>query len=490
MSSDTFPKVAFIGLGAMGFAMSTHLVRTGFPVTGFDIYGPTLERWQSTCNDIPASRASTAQSPAEAVKDATVVCLMVANHHHVHSALFDDKVGAVHALPKDSTVIIHATIPPTQPASVRERLTNEFNRPDVKLIDAPVSGGVARSINGTLTIMTASDDPANLQQPDAKIVLENVASKGKTLYAIPGSLGGGESAKALNQVMCGIHIAASGEIFGLAAVLGLDTQKFYDSLVKKDSAGNPALGWSWMFENRGPRVLSATPPMASATSIIDKDVGIIRDEEVRLNVELPLLNRASEVIKEVMKTHASADDSCIAQYYLGFGSKREGLAVERAGNPTVAAEELDARIQDVAIAHAIIHLTSAFETTIFAKSLDLVQDEQRKQWFSIISGAAGGSTIFSEVIPLSFTDSEGGEAAFKKYAKDRFGKSLSRTVSLPLSFRAKLPRCQSSEKLTADFQTHHSPNSLSRPRKKAITRFCWKLPLRILQSCSIDTPCC
>lgn len=425
----SLPNVGFIGLGAMGFAMSTHLVKTGFPVTGYDIYGPTLERWQSTCDEVPNSRAKTATSPSEAVKDASVICLMVANHHHVHSALFDEKVGAVHALPNGATVIIHATIPPTQPAEVRKRLTQEFNRPDIKLIDAPVSGGVARSINGTLTIMVSADDPANLEQPDAKTVLQNVASKGKTLYAIPGGLGGGESAKALNQVMCGIHIASASEIIGLAAIVGADTQKFFDYLVSKDSAGKPVIGWSWMFENRGPRLLSATPPMASATSIIDKDVGIIRDEERRLNVELPLLNNASDVITAVMKTHASADDSCIAQYYLGFDSDRQNLVVERAGNPTAAAADQDKLIKDVANAHAVIHLTSAYETTIFAKALDLVSAEQKKQWFSIISGAAGGSTIFSEVIPLAFADPEGIEHAFKKYAQDKFSGILDQTVS-------------------------------------------------------------
>lgn len=426
---ESLPQVGFIGLGAMGFAMSTHLVKTGFPVTGYDIYGPTLDRWQSTCNEVPNSRATTANSPSEAVKYASVICLMVANHHHVHSALFDEKVGAVHALPKGSTVIIHATIPPTQPAEVRKRLTEEFNRPDIKLIDAPVSGGVARSINGTLTIMVSSDNPANLEQADAKVVLENVASKGKTLYDIPGGLGGGESAKALNQVMCGIHIASASEIIGLAAINGLDTQKFYDHLISKDSAGKQAVGWSWMFENRGPRLLSATPPMASATSIIDKDVGIIRDEEVRLNVELPLLNNASNVIKEVMRTHASADDSCIAQYYLGFGSERQNLVVERAGKPTVAAADQDKLIQDVANAHAVIHLISAYETTVFAKALDLMSDEQKQQWFSIISGAAGGSTIFSEIIPLAFADPDGIEHAFKKYAQEKFSGVLEKTVS-------------------------------------------------------------
>lgn len=435
---ESLPNVAFIGLGAMGFAMSTHLVKTGFPVTGYDIYGPTLERWQSTCNEVPNSKATTANSPSEAVKNASVVCLMVANHHHVHSALFDDKVGAVHTLPKGSTVIIHATIPPTQPAEVRKRLTEEFNRPDIKLVDAPVSGGVARSVNGTLTIMVSSDDPSNLEQPDAKVVLQNVASKGKTLYDIPGGLGGGESAKALNQVMCGIHIASASEIIGLAAIVGVDTQKFFDHLVSKDSTGKPVVGWSWMFENRGPRLLSATPPMASATSIINKDVGIIRDEEVRLNVDLPLLNNASDVITAVMKTHASADDSCIAQYYLGFDSERQNLVVDRAGNPTAAAADQEKLIQDVANAHAVIHLTSAYETTIFAKALDLVSAEQKKQWFSIISGAAGGSTIFSEIIPIAFADSEGIEHAFKKYAQEKFSGILDRTVSF-LPSLTKLP---------------------------------------------------
>ena len=429
-TTSSLPQVGFIGLGAMGFALSTHLVQSGFSVTGYDIYGPTVDRWRSTCNEIPNSKAKTAASLAEAVRDAPVICLMVANHHHVHSALFDQK-GAVHALPKDCKVIIHATIPPTEPSKVRERLTNEFNRPDVKLIDAPVSGGVARSINGTLTIMVSSDDMKNLQEPNAKVILENEASKGKTLFAIPGGLGAGQSAKALNQVMAGIHIPSSSEIMGLAAVSGLDTEKFYDYITSRDSSGKTVAGWSWMLENRGPRMLSATPPMASATAIINKDVGIIRDEEVRLHVELPTLNAASNIITEVMKTHASADDSCIVQYYLGFGSDREDLVVKQVGNSSIALNEQDDLIRDMANAHAVIHLTSAHETIQFAHALDLMRPEQKKMWFAIISGAAGGSTIFSEVIPRAFEDADGIEAAFKKYAKEKFaGNVVNRTEDI------------------------------------------------------------
>ena len=411
------PKVGFIGLGAMGFAMSTHLVRVGFPVTGYDVYAPTMERWQKACKDIPNSRYTAASSPSDAVKSADVVCLMVANHHHVHSALFDEKVGAVSALPKDVPVIIHATIPPTQPAEVRKRLTEEFNRADLKLLDCPVSGGTARSVNGTLTIMSSSDDPSNLTLPDVQKVLQNLSSEGATLYPIPGGLGGGESAKALNQVMCGIHIVSASEIMGLAAVLGLDTQAFFDYIRSADPSWSTKknLGWSWMLENRGPRILG-DPTMSSATSIIDKDVGIIRDEEVRLNIELPLLNRASEVLKQVIKTDAAADDSIIVQHYLGKDSPKQKLVVEQVGKPAQSQERLN---QKLAACHAVIHLNSAFETVRFAQTLDLMGPEQKKQWFSIISGAAGGSTTFTEVTPLALEDREGIEAGFKKYARSK-----------------------------------------------------------------------
>ncbi|KPI44590.1 putative oxido [Cyphellophora attinorum] len=421
ISPEKQPKVAFIGLGAMGFAMSTHLVRVGFNVTGFDVYGPTNERWSTACADIPNARYSVASSPADAVKNADIVLLMVANHYHVHSALFDkEKGGAVDSLPKGVIVVVMATIPPTQPSEVRRRLTEEFKREDVRLCDCPVSGGTARSVNGTLTIMASSDESKNLEDETFKSVIGNLANEGKTLYVIPGSLGGGESAKALNQVMCGIHIVAASEIMGLAALLKADTQKFFEHLTSSDPSWSSKknVGWTWMFENRAPRMLSATPPMSSATSIIDKDVGIIRDEEKRLNVDLPLLNLASEQITRVMEKHASADDSIIAQFYLGMDSPRQNAVVEQNGKATESQQQLN---KSIAYAAAIICLNSAYETIQFAKALDLMGPEQRKQWFSIIAGAAGGSTMFSEIVPKAFADTEGEDAAFKKFATERLG---------------------------------------------------------------------
>lgn len=424
------PHVAFLGLGAMGFAMSTHLVRTGIQVTGFDIYQPTLDRWTEACTNIQQSENSNAQfstttSCSEAVKSgANIVILMVATHHHVNSALFES--GAVKDLPKDIPVIIMATVPPTHPTEVRQRLTSEFNRPDIALVDAPVSGGVARSKNGTLTIMASSDSQDAMNHPLVQTCLRTLSNSGKTLYPIPGTLGAGTSAKALNQVQCGIHIVSASEIMSLAALAGLNTTQFANTVNTQTSSGDHPHGWTWMFTNRSPRMLDPALPIASAISIINKDVGIIYDEEARLNIELPLLNTAHAQLKVCMDSNiASWDDAFLTKYYLDPTLKNEQkqqLVIEHAQDSyTATATSPSETTRTILHAHALINLMSAYETVKFAEALDLMGPKQRAMWFELIAGAAGGSTVFSEVIPLAFEEAQW-QDGFKKYAQEKVGK--------------------------------------------------------------------
>ncbi|KAK5105973.1 hypothetical protein LTS08_000089 [Lithohypha guttulata] len=430
--SSSTPHVAFLGLGAMGFAMSTHLVRTGIQVTGFDIFQPTLDRWQQACTKIqqsenPKAKFSTTTSGSEAVKSgANIVILMVATHHHVNSALFDS--GAVRDLPQDVPVIIMATVPPTHPGEVRQRLTEEFGRPDIKLIDAPVSGGVARSQNGTLTIMASSNDSENMQHPLVSTCLKTLSNNGATLYPIPGSLGAGTSAKALNQVQCGIHIVGASEIMVLAALTGLNTTQFSQTVatdVMDSSTGKERhpYGWTWMFTNRAPRMLDPALPIASAISIINKDVGIIYDEEARLKTELPLLNAAHSQLRICMDSGiAGWDDAFITKYYLDPSLKNEQkqqLVVEHAQEGYTADADADTE-QIVLQAHCLINLISAYETVKFAEALDLMGPRQRAMWSELIAGAAGGSTVFSEVIQHVFEASNWHDG-FKIYAQNQVG---------------------------------------------------------------------
>lgn len=427
---DQVPHVAFLGLGAMGFAMSTHLVRSGIRVTGFDIYQPTLDRWTEACSKIQRDENSSAQfstttSCPEAVKSgANIVILMVATHYHVNSALFES--GAVKDLPQDVPVMIMATVPPTYPAEVRKRLDEEFGRSDVKLVDAPVSGGVARSQNGTLTIMASSNDPENFQHPLVSTCLQTLSNNGKTLYPIPGTLGAGTSAKALNQVQCGIHIVGASEVMALAALSGLNTTKFLKTVstpfAVSDKERYP-YGWTWMLTNRAPRMLDPALPIASAISIINKDVGIIYDEEARLNIELPLLNRAHSQLKVCMDSGIAAwDDAFLTKYYLDptlKNEKQQQLVIEQAQDSYTATADQGTELH-VLQAHSIVNLVSAYETVKFAEALDLMGPKQRAMWFELIAGAAGGSRVFSEVIPMAFAASTWQEG-FKQYAQQMIG---------------------------------------------------------------------
>jgi 3-hydroxyisobutyrate dehydrogenase len=246
-------KIAFLGLGAMGFGMATNLVKNNHPVTGFDVWGPTLERFR-------AAGGQTATTPREVVKDAQFVVFMVATAAQIQSALFDPDSGAIHGLGRDVTLICCSTGPPEYVPRLRALLDGEYGRSDVRLVDAPVSGGTIRAADGTLTVLASGPDEALRA---ARPVLAALA--GKNLYVVPGGLGAGTKVKMVHQVLAGIHIAMTAEAIGFAASLGLNTREVFEKVVGSEGA-------SWMFGNRVPHLLEGDETVYSALNIIVKDV--------------------------------------------------------------------------------------------------------------------------------------------------------------------------------------------------------------------------
>lgn len=137
-------KIGFVGLGAMGRGMATSLVRAGFPVQGYDVYPPAVEAFTGT-----GSNALPARSPEEAIHGSDVVLLMVQNAAQIDDILFGSSRCA-YALADGAVVIVSSTVPPEYVRTLSLRL-NELGK-GVQLVDAPVSGGVARAANGTLTV--------------------------------------------------------------------------------------------------------------------------------------------------------------------------------------------------------------------------------------------------------------------------------------------------------------------------------------------------
>lgn len=144
LASAAISKIGFIGLGAMGHGMAASLLRAGYSVRGFDVHEPAIDRLLSN-----KGKAERAGSAAEAVKGAEIVFLMVQNAMQVDSLLFGTN-GAAESLSQGAIVILSSTVSPSFVKELDGRLKKLEK--DIALIDAPVSGGVARAANGTLTV--------------------------------------------------------------------------------------------------------------------------------------------------------------------------------------------------------------------------------------------------------------------------------------------------------------------------------------------------
>lgn len=141
-------KIGMIGLGAMGQGMAASLLRAGFAVQGYDVCAPAIDKFLAN-----GGKSSGAVSASEAVRDAQVVVLMVQNASQADDILFGAG-ESVDCLADGAIIILSSTVPP---AFVRE-LNNKLRslRKGITLVDAPVSGGVARAANGTLTVSYTS----------------------------------------------------------------------------------------------------------------------------------------------------------------------------------------------------------------------------------------------------------------------------------------------------------------------------------------------
>nr|XP_043629292.1 uncharacterized protein LOC122600609 [Erigeron canadensis] len=286
-------KIGFIGLGAMGFGMATHLLRSKFCVQGYDVYKPTLSRFTNAGGLIGSS-------PAEVSKDVDVLIVMVTNEIQAESVLYGVD-GAVSVLPPGASIVLSSTVSPAFVSRLELRLHNENK--GLKLIDAPVSGGVKRASEGTLTIMASGADEA---LEHAGSVLSALSEK---LYVIKGGCGAGSGVKMVNQLLAGVHIASTAEAMAFGARLGLDTRILFDAI--KESEGT-----SWMFENRGPHMVYNDYTPLSALDIFVKDLGIVARECASRRVPLHISTVALQLfLSGSASGWGRLDDSAVVKVY-------------------------------------------------------------------------------------------------------------------------------------------------------------------------------
>lgn len=290
MSDQSKTRVAVIGLGAMGLPMATHLA-TAFEVTGFDPFEPRRDLARD-------GGVSPAETPGAASREADIALLSVRDQAQAENALFGAD-GVTSTLRPGAAVILTSTIGPEGAQALADRLAEA----GYLLVDAPISGGPVRAGQGDLLIVVgASEEALAATGP----VLDHLAS---TLTIVGPRAGDGQSLKTINQLLAGVHIAAAAEAIALARGLGLDPEIVIGAL-SQGAAG------SFMFADRGPRMLQAYTGGAEVKSRVDifvKDMGIVTSVGRGAHVPLPLAAAAQQLylIAEAAGLGAADDSSVV-----------------------------------------------------------------------------------------------------------------------------------------------------------------------------------
>jgi 3-hydroxyisobutyrate dehydrogenase-like beta-hydroxyacid dehydrogenase len=277
-------RIGFVGLGAMGAPMAKRLAAAGFELSVFDVRPESV-------GSLTELGATGAASPREAAEGVEALVLMVVNTRQMEEVLFG-RDGAAEALAEGSAVVAMSTVGPEAIRGLEGRLAER----GVRLLDAPVSGGVARAERGDLLIMAGG--PEDLFE-GLRPVLE---AMGSTVVHCGGSAGDGQSVKLVNQLLCGVHIAAAGEALAYAAALGLDPRSVHETIRHGAAA-------SFMLEDRGGRMLEREfTPARSALDIFVKDMGLVREAAAEVGFATPLSDAAHRVYEHGSSLGLGAED--------------------------------------------------------------------------------------------------------------------------------------------------------------------------------------
>jgi len=266
---QSVPKGAFIGLGQMGFPMARRLVNAGFDVTGYDGADPARQKFADHGGKV-------ATSLAKAVEGAGFIITMLPNGQIVQSALFTDPANLTGILP-GALLIEMSSSAPSETRELAERLP-----PSIRLIDAPVSGGVKRAVEGTLAIMAGGDDT---DIDAASPLLLHMAAR---IFRC-GPVGAGHAVKAINNFVSGAGVIAAVEAIRLADAFGVDTTTVTDVL-------NASSGKSNTTEMKMKQyMLSGTFDSGFAMGLMAKDIRTAATLSNDLGMDQPFLKHTVEV---------------------------------------------------------------------------------------------------------------------------------------------------------------------------------------------------
>jgi 2-hydroxy-3-oxopropionate reductase len=283
-------KIGFIGLGIMGKPMSKNLIKAGYSLVVNDVN-------KSAVAELAALGAETAENAAEVASRSDLVITMLPNSPHVKTVVLG-KGGVIEGAKPGQIVVDMSSIAPLASKEVGAALAAK----GVEMLDAPVSGGEPKAIEGTLSIMVGGKKEIFDQ---CLPILQKMGSS----VVLCGDIGAGNTTKLANQIIVALNIAALSEAMVLASKAGVDPEVVYKAI-------RGGLAGSTVMDAKAPMILAGNFKPGFRIELHIKDLANAIETGHDVGVPLPLTSQVMEIMQALKVDGKAANDhSGIVQYY-------------------------------------------------------------------------------------------------------------------------------------------------------------------------------
>jgi 2-hydroxy-3-oxopropionate reductase len=295
-------EVGFIGLGIMGKPMSKNLIKAGYKITVFDIVKEAVK-------EVVAAGASEGSSPKDVASKCDIIITMLPNSPHVKSVVLG-KDGVIEGAKPGTLVVDMSSIAPLASKEIAAALGEK----NIEMIDAPVSGGEPKAVDGTLAIMVGGKEEHFNKVKDILLKMGSSA-------VLCGEIGAGNVTKLANQMIVALNIAAMSEAYVLATKAGVDPEKVFNA-IKGGLAGSTVLN------AKSPMVLDGNYKAGFRIELHIKDLQNALDTAHEIGTPIPLTSAVMEIMQALKVDGKAKDDhSGLIQFY----EKLAGIKVRKGG---------------------------------------------------------------------------------------------------------------------------------------------------------------
>ncbi|HAK73932.1 MAG TPA: 2-hydroxy-3-oxopropionate reductase, partial [Sporomusaceae bacterium] len=282
--------IGFIGLGIMGKPMSKNLIKSGYPLI-------VLDRNESAVAEVVAAGAKRAASPKEIAAHSDIIITMLPNSPHVKEVILGEN-GVIEGAKPDAIVVDMSSIAPLVSREVGEKLGEK----GIFFLDAPVSGGEPKAIDGTLSVMVGGQQAVfDKCAPVLKAIAGSVV--------LAGDVGAGNVTKLANQIIVAINIAAMSEAMVLASKAGVEPELVYQAI-------RGGLAGSTVLDAKAPLVMDRKFDPGFRINLHIKDLQNVLETSHEIGVPLPLTSAVMEMMQALkVDGLGDADHGSLIRYY-------------------------------------------------------------------------------------------------------------------------------------------------------------------------------